>query len=731
MSFSCNRTALASAVTLASALMASAAVHANDAITLKDVVVSASGFEQKITDAPASISVISGEELKTRRVSNLGEALSDVEGVFVSNTGGKLGGLNINIRGTGSEYTLILIDGKRQNISANITPNAFNDAHTSFIPPISAIERIEVIRGPMSTLYGSDAMGGVINIITKKVSPEWTGSISADTTLQEHKAYSDTRSTNAYLSGPLIPETLGLQLRGKFQDRQAANVTGKDAQGRDILLSTSDNPTESDQYDTGVKLSFTPHEDHEFLFDYDISKQRYSNEENVLGTLGAAGGYEDEMRFEREQFSLSHTGRFALGTLETAVTRNTTETLGRLVPASLTTIPGITAGGARTLEGENTIFDIKWLTAIGDHNLSIGGQHWKTVANNGLNPGDLEATIKAVFIEDEWRLRDDLALTLGVRRDDHSTFGGHTSPRAYLVWNTNANWTLKGGISKAFRAPEVDQLINGIADIRGQGRSPVTGDPALQPETSISKEFGVYFDNLENFNANLTVFRNDFKDKLGEIRQWNCEAPVGDGTGGTRQPGACITIPGGPWYDNWRPRVQFNNTQFTQYANLDEVTTQGVEVAAGWSFAPDWKLSGNYTYTETEQKSGVNEGWPLNETPRDLANLRLDWKTTEHLNTWLRAEYSGERFRRTNSTPNLAYDALGDYKAYTLYHLGGSYQASENLSVSASIYNLLDTNFSEYKRHTNNAAGTLFTHSNEYQNVQERRRLWLSTTYNF
>jgi outer membrane receptor for ferrienterochelin and colicins len=177
--------------------------------------------------------------------------------------------------------------------------------------------------------------------------------------------------------------------------------------------------------------------------------------------------------------------------------------------------------------------------------------------------------------------------------------------------------------------------------------------------------------------------------------------------------------------------VQFNNTQFTQYANLDEVTTQGVEVAAGWSFAPDWKLSGNYTYTETEQKSGVNEGWPLNETPRDLANLRLDWKTTEHLNTWLRAEYSGERFRRTSSTPNMAYNTLGDFKAYTLYHLGGSYQASENLSVSASIYNLLDTNFSEYQRHTNNAAGTQFAYSNEYQSVLERRRLWLSTTYNF
>lgn len=172
------------------------------------VVSTAAGYEQKITDAPASISVISNEDLQRKRYSNLAQALDDVEGIDIKQGTGKTGGLNISIRGMPSEYTLILIDGRRQNPAGNVTPNGFNETSTSFMPPMSAIERIEVIRGPMSTLYGSDAMGGVINIITKKVNTEWSGSVSADYTLQEHSQYGDTGGTSFYASGPLIDNLL-------------------------------------------------------------------------------------------------------------------------------------------------------------------------------------------------------------------------------------------------------------------------------------------------------------------------------------------------------------------------------------------------------------------------------------------------------------------------------------------------------------------------------------------
>ncbi|RYZ65676.1 MAG: TonB-dependent receptor, partial [Proteobacteria bacterium] len=191
---------------------------------LSEVVVSASGFEQAIKEAPASISVITRAELEQKRFNSLSEALSDVEGIDVGAAAGKTGGLNISIRGMPSDYTLILIDGRRQNSAGNITPNGFGETQTNFIPPLSAIERIEVIRGPMSTLYGSDAMGGVINIITRKVQTKWAGSLTLDKTIQEMPEFGNTSNANIYASGPLVENLLGLALRGAVFDRSASNI---------------------------------------------------------------------------------------------------------------------------------------------------------------------------------------------------------------------------------------------------------------------------------------------------------------------------------------------------------------------------------------------------------------------------------------------------------------------------------------------------------------------------
>ncbi len=708
-----TRSLLASAIALA--CLGQTATANENSVELGDVVVSAAGFEQKITEAPASISVISGEELQKKRVSSLAEALSDVEGVDVSGNAGKTGGLNISIRGMGSDYTLILIDGKRQNPAGNITPNGFGETKSSFLPPVSAIERIEVIRGPMSTLYGSDAMGGVINIITKKVGSEWGGSVTVDTTLQQHDEYGDTRSTNLYLSGPLVADKLGLALRGRYQERDASDITYYE-NGLQESPTMGWNPVEQDVYNAGGRLTFTPTADHDISFDFDTAKQRYDNSEGQLGTLGASGGYEKDQRYNREQYLLSHTGRFAFGTLETSYTRNETETLGRLIPNGT---PGKVGGSERTLESQNDIFDIKLLSSFGDHNLTVGGQWWKAEMTEGLVNDPFEHKMTAIFVEDEWRLRDDLALTLGLRRDDHDKFGSELSPRAYLVWNTTDNWTLKGGVSQGFKAPDLQALADGMNGFGGQGTIPLLGNPDLTPETSTSSEFGIYYDNFADFNANVTLFHNKFEDKLSSITVDNCEFNASAN---------CVTVPGGPWLDRGRPG---RNQTFSLPVNVDEAVTQGVEVAGRYQFAPRWSLSANYTYTDTEQKSGVNDGLPLNDTPRHQLNAKLDWQATERLSTWLRGEYRSERFRRTTPAVNYAYEAFGDYKAYSLFHLGGSYRVSENLDLSATIYNLFDKDFISYKRYATNAAGTTFDYGNEYNNNQERRRLWLSATYNF
>ncbi len=274
---------------LACSILSSSLALANQSpAQLGSTVVSASGFEQKITDAPASISVVSNADLQKKRYSNLAQALDDVEGIDIKQGTGKTGGLNISMRGMPSEYTLILIDGRRQNPAGNVTPNGFNETSTSFMPPMSAIERIEVIRGPMSTLYGSDAMGGVINIITKKVGTEWTGSVTADYTYQEERDFGDTGSTSFYSSGPLVEGLLGLNVRGSFFDRQESDLT----YGNGINVSKrGPSPVEGQNFNLGARLNFTPHDDHDFALDFEKGRQRYNNDDCQLGTLdGKKGG---------------------------------------------------------------------------------------------------------------------------------------------------------------------------------------------------------------------------------------------------------------------------------------------------------------------------------------------------------------------------------------------------------------------------------------------------------
>src|SRR5690606_15811266 len=238
-------------------LAASVALANQQSVRLADTVVTAAGFEQKVTDAPASISVISQEDLRQKRYANLAQALGDVEGIDIGQTTGKTGGLNISIRGMPSVYTLILIDGRRQNAAGNVAPNGLGETSASFIRPMSAIERIEVIRGPMSTLYGSDAMGGVVNIITKKVPSEWAGSVSLDHTFQENRDYGDATRTSIYASGPLVEGLLGLQVRGSLYDREESNLEYGD--GVEVSK-RGPSPVEGRNNSFGGRLTLTPHD---------------------------------------------------------------------------------------------------------------------------------------------------------------------------------------------------------------------------------------------------------------------------------------------------------------------------------------------------------------------------------------------------------------------------------------------------------------------------------------
>lgn len=747
MAGQCRIKALVSA--MATVSVAGGAIAQDQTLHLDRVVVSAAGFEQKITDAPASISVISEEDLQRKRYSNLAEALEGVEGVDIRQGTGKTGGLDISMRGLPSEYTLFLVDGRRQNTAGNITPNGFGETGNNFLPPMSAIERIEVVRGPMSTLYGSDAMGGVINIITKKVADEWGGSVSLDHTFQENRDYGSDTRTNFYVTGPLAPGLAGLALRGSLYDREASDLT---FDNNTTVSRRGAAPVEGRNYSIGGRLTITPHESHDLSLDVERSRQVYNNDECQLGNLdGFSGGnavsgcsvadptvingYADELRFERDQIALAHTARTDFGTLDSSLTYNVTETFGRTIPGTLgvpyTGFPGIVAGNDRKLESTDLVFDTKLVTPIGDsHFFTLGGQWWDAEVKDGIASETFSQTSWALFAENEWRIIDTVGLTLGARYEDHDAFSGHVSPRAYLVWNATDNWTFKGGVSRGYKTPTLNQLHDGINGVSGQGSTITIGSPHLEPETTTNTEIALYYDNFDNFNANVTLFHNKFKDKIASGPSLpNCHST--NPAVPPNQPG-CVDLGSG-----------FTQANFSQSINVDEAMTRGMEVAARWTFAPRWSVSTTYTWTDSEQKSGDDKGARLTNTPKHLLYATLNWQAHDRLDLWLRGEHRSKRDRFTNLYGNLTpanqalLDQVGDLKAYEVFHLGGSYRASENLTINLAIYNLFDKNFFDGSFYTTNtgaegwASHYIQTAQSTTGTLEESRRLWLSATLTF
>ncbi|HDS1130365.1 TPA: TonB-dependent receptor plug domain-containing protein, partial [Stenotrophomonas maltophilia] len=204
---------------LSSHASAEALTHASSVKQLDTLVVTATGAQQWIRDAPASISVISREEIERKPVTSIGQLLSTVPGV----TGGyALSGAQskIRLRGLPEQYTLILIDGRRQGNSSGVNyRDDLGPQDLNWLSP-DMIERIEVVRGPMSSLYGSDAMGGVINIITRKISDHWGGSVTLNHSVPDSSTRGDTTQMGALFSGPLT-DNLGIRIGANVTDRKS------------------------------------------------------------------------------------------------------------------------------------------------------------------------------------------------------------------------------------------------------------------------------------------------------------------------------------------------------------------------------------------------------------------------------------------------------------------------------------------------------------------------------
>ncbi|WP_432786888.1 Colicin I receptor [Oligella sp. MSHR50489EDL] len=635
----------------------------------------ASGFTQHLRDAPASITVLPKEELEKKQFSSLADAVRHVEGVSI--VGGDKG--SISIRGMESSHVLILIDGKRQNVGQiSLKGGASEAMGMNWIPPVHAIDRIEVVRGPMSTLYGSEALGGVINIITKKVEDEWSGAASFDYTYQDASEAGNKTQADLYLSGPLVKNLLGIRLWGFDKRRQEDEVFDGFAKSR--------------RQGGNARLWFTPHKDHEFMLEAGRSKQHFWN--TPAKTLAETAS-ERENEHIRDNYAFSYAGRWGLAATELSVNHEKAEREG----------PNQNAKP----EVANTVVDGKITFPIHNHTLLAGFQ-WrkdrlKTDGYYASTEGmgiDTSVTEKSIFLEDEWAITDNFSLTGGIRLDDNEFFGNHWTPRLYAVWHPHTDWTIKGGIAKGFQSPTITQINPNIGLPQRRGAY-TWGNPDLEPEKSVNSELGIYYDAGGKFTGNITYFYTDYKNKIANTGSRQLHYP--DGT----------PVP---------PDPKTGRT-YSTYFNITKAEVQGIELGLGYRFNDQFRLRGNYTYTKSEVKSAnatilgfgypQADGQPLVATPKHMGTVTLDWQPNEAVGVFATVNYRGKETHIAWGKGGAVSESVG---SVTTLDLGANWRINKSFTVSAVVYNLTDN-----VRDRNTDAA--------YSYAEDGRRFWAKLAYQF
>lgn len=689
-----------SLVLLSSCLFA----NSDDSYTLDKSVVSASGFMQEIKEAPATINVVSKEDLQSKPYRDVAEAISDVPGVDLYASKGKTGTYNVTMRGL-TGYTLILIDGRRQGVGAEIGPNGFSEVNGALLPPISAIERIEVIKGPMSTLYGSEALGGVINIITKKVSQTWSTSFSFDTLIQEDNDWGDTYGQSIFLNGPLVEDKLGVSFRLKNSYRESSSVSYHTPDGKLVEPTMAQSPTKANNYNVGAKFNYIIDDKNNLTWDIDYSKNHYNNSKSQIGTLTTGGkngslrgGYTDKMDITKLITYLAHEGNYDDFTLNSAFQYNRMTNDGREVVGQKTQ-PYL--GENRDIKGEDFMVDTKAVFLLFDSNkISTGAEYrLEKMRDKIANPTSFDQYTFAFYAEDEISLRENLLLTLGGRYNYHEIFGNNFSPRAYLVYIPTDEFVVKGGVSTGFKAPYANNLIAGEYNFGRQGQLPIYGNPDLQEETSVNYELGVNYDN-NIFNVGLTGFITDFKDKIASRRYNKNEQVPSIGT--------CNSDSG-----------------CSQAINLGKVEYRGVEANAGLKPMKDFNLNFAYTYLDTEVKeSSVKSevGKPVSGSLKHSLSAKASYKIFK-FTPWIKGEFQKDRYMG-NTNINREY-----YKDVFLASLGMRYEINKNWNLDFSVYNLFDKDFTDSFESYTNGGTTAWV--NTYNRIEEGRKYYLQITGNF
>ena len=729
--------ALAAAVALTLSGTAHA-VYAEDTQAQKEgyetapVVVTASGFEEDVRFAPASISVIKVDEIAQRGYTDLRQVLDMVEGVDTFGATGRFDTPAVSIRGMDDGYTLILVDGVAQvgpGIAGGMM-RSFNQLANTSLPTPSQIERIEVVRGPMSTLYGSDAMGGVINIITKKVTDEFHGSVSVGSILETTDNKSNTMKYNFNVAGPITRDKVGMQMRGSYLKR-GPSAFGVDKEKRDY-----------DNWNLGTRVTYTPTAGHSYYLDIDRGQNMRDGDFAQAGRMDipsppapVAGAFvrtaldgDVAQRFDRMKIVLgaeNKVGKEGTWTNTLSFLRNEmhldADMTGTAKPSLMPRAIPIRSQIRNNVKNDFVTFDTKYVTPLGDdHTLAVGAR-WqregvdyhlmRRMGPTGFAPpmlaaqmqrrnsddnGSLSRSSWALYGEDTWALTKKLVFTYGVRYDHPEDYDDNLSPRGYLIYMPNRNFTVKGGVATGYKAPTM--LQSAPVDIHLNITGEIyRGNTGLKPEKSTTEEIGFYYHNEHDTDAHVTFFHTDFKNKIDLSDAVNVA-----GIGAVRT-----------------------------YENVGKARIHGVEVGTKFAIAPKVSAGLNWTLLTSQIKSGKNVGQSLRSTPKQAVNLRLDWMPTDATDVWLSAQYRSGMYRSKQAA-----GIASHYRPFTVLNMGVTHKLRDGLSMQFAVNNLLNRNFDQMRTA---ADGTKY--GDYYDEIDadgiaggsyiSRRSYWLGLTYNF
>lgn len=687
---------------LFASFLSSGALAADDMLpeSGEEMVVHATA-EQELKQQPG-VSIITAEDIKKEPpVNDLSQIIRKMPGVNLtgnSATGNRGNNRQIDIRGMGPENTLIMVDGvpvtSRNAVRYSWRGERDTRGDSNWVPP-ELVERIEVIRGPAAARYGSGAAGGVVNIITKRPTKDWHGSLSLYTNQPENEKEGATKRANFDLSGPLADDVLTMRLYGNINKTDADDwdinqaQNGTYAAGREGVRNKDINGQ--------LSWKITPMQIVDV--DYGYSRQgniyagdtQYSNG-NVSPNGLVQSLYGDETnRMYRQNYGLTWNGIWdwgqskagayyektnntrlqegSTGRVEGMINSNTYDTsrletwrgTGEInLPLDRLVMQTLTLGGEWESEKLN---DPASMSATSAADASINGISGNPAGRSSKN----SAETTAFYIEDNIEALPGTIIIPGVRLDYHNKFGTNWSPSLNVSQELGEMFTLKAGIARAYKAPNLYQSSEGyLLATRGNG-CPISiasgscyllGNANLDPEISINKEIGLEF-NHNGYIAGITYFRNDYKNKI---------------VAGTEVLG-----------------VTANSYNILQWENGGKAVVEGLEGNLTVPVVADvltWRTNATYMIQSENKETGN----PLSIIPEYTINALLDWQVTDKLSTNINWTMYGRQKPREYVETRTDVTSLSDKEvgAYSIAGLGVNYQLNKSVLLNGGIANLFD-----------------------------------------